>query len=281
MVTQLKRVCRKCKALLTKLRLDFYSKPHRLQELPELEENQPSLDHRRSVRLDELSYLHVYILNSARIHTDRGDSVAVIDHQNRLVSGASWQYVNREHGEARDNNIFRKGIISAPRQYEGTVFSILTGGGGNGNYYHWLYDALPRLHLLERAGLGESVDYFFVPALRYPFQGETLDCLGIDRKKVISSLEVPHIKARKIITTDHPRPLHNDINVQIPEWICDFLRGSFLKKQIRTPLGSENVYISRKDTNKRRLLNEEELISALRPEGFVTVSLTQYPSGSR
>ena len=31
----------------------------------------------------------------------------------------------------------------------GSVLSLLSGGGANKNYFHWLFDVLPRLSLLE------------------------------------------------------------------------------------------------------------------------------------
>jgi hypothetical protein len=112
--------------------------------------------------------------------------------------------------------------------------------------------------------------------LRHPFQGETLDCLGIDRRKVISSLDVRHIKAPRVIMTSHPRPLDNDANAQIPEWICDYLRGSFLKAQARAPLSSNRIYISRTNASRRRILNEKEVVDALTGAGFEVVCPTEY-----
>ena len=46
------------------------------------------------------------------------------------------------------------------KKIKGTVFSLLTGGGGNSNYWHWLFDVLPRINILENKIDLQSIDYF-------------------------------------------------------------------------------------------------------------------------
>ena len=43
-----------------------------------------------------------------------------------------------------------KGTPRKLKEIKGTVLSLLTGGAGNNNYWHWLYDVLPRLSLCSK-----------------------------------------------------------------------------------------------------------------------------------
>ena len=49
-----------------------------------------------------------------------------------------------------DNIVLKKGTPRFKKKIKGKVFSLLTGGGGNENYFHWLFDVLPRLKILQK-----------------------------------------------------------------------------------------------------------------------------------
>ena len=38
---------------------------------------------------------------------------------------------------------------SLKKKVDGNVLSLLTGGGGNENYWHWLFDVLPRIKIVS------------------------------------------------------------------------------------------------------------------------------------
>ena len=62
---------------------------------------------------------------------------------------------------------------------------MLTGGGGNNNYWHWLFDVLPRLEICGKTNKLDKIDYFIVPSLEKKFQKETLNRLNINNKKIL------------------------------------------------------------------------------------------------
>ena len=66
---------------------------------------------------------------------------------------------------------------------KGKVLSLLTGGGGNANYWHWMFDVLPRLYIIKDKEF--TFDYYLFPDLNHKFQKETLDLLQISKKKII------------------------------------------------------------------------------------------------
>ena len=259
-----------------RLGLNVLYRPRGIARITTHPDADSAADEVRVAHLEDGAKVRVFRLHGARLHTNRGGSIAAINRQNQLVEGASWQYVNRTYGEPEHNSIFSEGILSRPKSYSATVCSLLSGGGANDNYSHWLCDVLSRLHLIKQTGLYDGIDYFVVPAFSFPFQIETFECLGIRPDQVISSMDLTHIAARELIITDHPRPGFDDDHCEIPGWICHYLRNEFLKHQKTVPGISSQVYISRQDSFKRQINNEPELIEALSRQGFSVVALTDY-----
>jgi len=217
----------------------------------------------------------VFRVPNARLQTDCNKYLAVTA-QNELLPGPSFQRLKIAEPELppEQSPAFGWGRIwGAPRRVRGTVLSLLTGWPSNKNYYHWLTAVLPRIYLVEKAGLIENVDFYLVPDDVLRFQVETLDLLGIPREARISSRKAPHVAADAVISTTHPRP-----NVQdVPTWIVEWLRDAFLEKSSDQEY-NRLVYIGRADASNRRLLNEEECFSTvLQPLGFEAYQLSKMP----
>ena len=63
-----------------------------------------------------------------------------------------------------ENIVFQKGTPKLKKKLKGSVFSLLTGGGGNENYWHWLFDVLPRFKILENQyNYGGNLSPAFAP----------------------------------------------------------------------------------------------------------------------
>ncbi|MBX2840274.1 MAG: glycosyltransferase family 61 protein [Flammeovirgaceae bacterium] len=199
-------------------------------------------------------------------------TVAIISQSNKLVGDMSFSYADGDVVEAEKNNIFHQKYFNDPEEYDGTVFSLLTGGGGGKNYAHWLIDSLSRIHLLQKSGKFDEVDYFLVPSIRYDFQEDALKELGITRDKIIEADKIsPHIKAKKLIASTAPRHKY----VIIPEWVGDFYKDNFLKPENLKDFDSPNVYVSRADSGIRNVLNEPELMEMLEGYGFKSFELSK------
>ncbi|NJK64484.1 MAG: glycosyltransferase family 61 protein [Synechococcaceae cyanobacterium SM2_3_1] len=118
---------------------------------------------------------------------------------------------------------------------------------------------LARLELIESSGFDlNSIDHFAVNTTEKSFQRETLERLGIPGQKVIQTQINPYIEAETMIvpSVSLPCPSPKSIN---------FLRRKFLVQEQKIP---SRIYISRRDSSRRRLLNEDEVIELLAEFGF-------------
>lgn len=137
-------------------------------------------------------------------------------------------------------------------------------------YYHWMFDVLPRIHLLRQSGLYETIDKFVINGVERPYEFETLKILGIPQDKLIESRNRLHFKAKKLVV---PSICYQGTS-QITQWGCDFLKKEFLTAQtLQTTETSRRIYISRQQAAYRKVLNEEAVVNFLEQLGFECVKL--------
>ena len=237
--------------------------------------------------LDPNYHYKVYHIQDCRLYTDTVNDAAFIT-KDKIIDGPSYQYRTEKSEGVKNANIFqnivfKKGTARLKKKINGTVFSLLTGGAGNSNYWHWLFDVLPRLKILEEKINLDKIDFFLFPDISEKFQKETVDLLNIPQDKIISSKQFRHISADQIIAVDHPYVIKNDPSIEIqnmPQWILKFLREKFVRKKILKKF-PEKFYIDRKDSKSnhrhlRRILNEDEVKKFLIQKGFSIVTLSDY-----
>lgn len=145
------------------------------------------------------------------------------------------------------------------------------------NYWHWMVDCLPRLDWLQRAGFERStIDWWVFDRLDYPFQFATLERLGIDPARVVSSDRFPHLQADRLLALPpigRCTPVSD--NTFTPQ-TRDFLRRTFLPlaQPIDPARCPDRLYITRRQNVKhRRFLNEAEVWPLLEQRGFQAVDL--------
>ena len=142
------------------------------------------------------------------------------------------------------------------------------------NYFHWMYDLLPKIGLLQRllhrSGMDlDAIDRWVVNGTNSAFQRDTLRLCGIPDSKLIAD-PVCHIQADELIV-----PIGSFNSGRVPRWVCQFLRSQFLAKSSIQPI--RRLLISRSSASYRQLLNEAELFEALAPIGFERVWLEELP----
>ena len=233
------------------------------------------------IKLDNYLKYKTYKITNGRLYTDRIHDTAIIL-ENKIIEGPSFQLRHNNNSPVSNNIVFKKGTPRILRNLKGSALSLLTGGGGNSNYWHWLYDVLPRLEICEKTKKLNEIDYFILPSLEKKFQKETLNKLNINNKKMLSSKEFRHIKVNELLVTDHPYIFTNDSHKDaqnIPLWIIKWLRKSFLRNlESLNKNYPKKIFIDREDPESdsskvRSLVNEKEIKIFLEEKNFSFVKL--------
>jgi capsular polysaccharide biosynthesis protein len=168
--------------------------------------------------------------------------------------------VSIELGRApADHSIFWAPTMRACRRVSGSVAVIAAVGCDS--YYHWLFDVLPRLDLLSRAGV--QADYYYVPD-HLPFQSEALDSLGIPKDRRVRPTARTHIRGDTLLVPSLP-----SWSSHVSPWSVDYLRE-------RLGVGSERgarrrLYVTRERARARHVVNEGEVQQVLLKHGFEIV----------
>lgn len=131
--------------------------------------------------------------------------------------------------------------------------------GGNGNYYHWLFDFLPRLGLvLARPDLaGQPLIVGQPPA---SFETATLAHLGIGPERLRAIPQGTAASFTRLAVPD----LGTVDAVPHAETIA-WLKATFVAKPGRT---GRRLWLTRKEASTRRVVNEDEVLAALAPLGI-------------
>ena len=192
-----------------------------------------------------------------------GDGVnsAVMTASGKLISSVSTRNSRMVAGISQDRPV---------KRIEGVAAFISQKFASGNNYFHWFFQDIARLHLLELAGIElASIDKFVFAQIQKDFQREVLEVFGIPDSKVIQSIHEPHISAGRLLV---PSPTEV---IGTGKWACNFLHQSFSKavSSVDTNSAPEKIYISRNHSPYRRVVNEDELMPMLREHGYECVQL--------
>lgn len=164
--------------------------------------------------------------------------------------------------EPQNHYLFKRRRFRMAKYRRGTA--LLLGASNSDNYYHWLLDSLPRWKMLQAAGWA-NYDFVLLHDRPLGFQDEVLDRLKVPMaKRLRCSKNFVH-QFERLVVPSMPFPPE-----EIPPWVCTWVRSLFPEK---VP-GPEKVYL-RRGGGRRRLLNEAELETALRAQGFVAAQPAQ------
>ena len=203
----------------------------------------------------------VCTLPDARVWGRRG---ATITTDNLLVSDVSREF-GAYNGVYNENHpIFKQLRLASPKKLDGTVAVVAT--PGSATYFHWLFDVLPRIHLLRKAGLYESADHLIVDYEGLAFQTESLSLMKVSVEKLLTPHRHWdfHVEAKRILVPS----LSGDLGT-VSDWVVQFLRGTFLGNAYEVPTTrTRRLFISRRKAPSRRETNYDDLLRFLRDEGF-------------
>ncbi len=193
-------------------------------------------------------------------------STAILTGDRHLLSDLSPEFPLLSPGHpdhlARQHALFTANVPPVQR-IDGTI--AVLAGLSNDMYFHWLFDVLPRLDLIDRSGIARNAIDGFLVSHHLPFQQETLACLGIPAAKILTPEQYPHLQAECLIVPAFPGS-----PAWMPPWACQWLRQRFLADR---PATSTRLYLSRRETANRRVINEPAVLTMLAELGFQCVTL--------
>ena len=124
-----------------------------------------NIKHLNELRIYHIKYnqykLKLYAIKKGRVFTDCNTNVAYITNNN-IINGISYQQNKHKIANINYNSTLLKGTNKFKNKYNGTVFSTVQGSSGN-NYWHWLFDILPKIEILKKKNLLNKIDYFYLP----------------------------------------------------------------------------------------------------------------------
>lgn len=227
---------------------------------------------------------NVFFVNNSRIYTDTINDTAIIQDK-KIIEGPSFQIRNFKFDNIKENIVLTKGTPRIKKKIKGTVLSLLTGGAGNENYWHWMFDVLPRIKIVKNITDINKIDYFLFPNIRKKFQKETLDLLNIPNKKVLFSTNHRHIECDQVIATEHPYVINNDASNEIqnlPSWIIDWLKEALTEGlDLKDNNFPKKIYIDRYDASPnikkyRKIINEEAVVNETKNAGYKNIILSNF-----
>ena len=219
----------------------------------------------------------VYKIKKGRIYTDNVENVSIIDNNN-ILDNISYQQILGNLVGTNQNVSLYKGTPRIKKKFKGRVLSLAQGASGHSNYYHWLYDLLPKLKLYSEIYKFKDINHLYVSGLK-SWQIATLVPIGLDKINIIDTKKNRHIQGDEIICTDHPSYYSGYIKEEsknIPEWIVKWLRETFLQCEKKF-LCNDRVFIDRSSSsiNHCQFINDEEVSEFLINKSFTKYKVEQ------
>ena len=213
----------------------------------------------------ESKYLkaRVFIIENGRIWSNFGD---VLTSDQALIGEVSGTFGRR----MQNDPIFFEPHLSPCSVNAGSAALLAVPSGGT-NYYHFLYDFLPRIELLKRAKIlnFEEIEFFLIQYNKLRVFESGLAALGIEDKKIKKIKKGDYLEFSRLIVPTVPTK-----STHVPLWVTDFLRKTFLGPR-KLSFVKKRIFVSRKNAKKRKIKNEKELIPILKELNFDIVELEE------
>ncbi len=146
------------------------------------------------------------------------------------------------------------------------------------NYYHWLFDYLPRLSFLDDHPELQKLPIFIGDNITQT-QLESLTLLGIGEDRLIrvpkhrnirlDKVLIPYLPGRPMEKDHSPRYMKPNENPFAVKWLHD----KFCADKIKAP-GGKRYFLSRDGAKFRRLINEEAVYAIAQRYGFEKINNT-------
>ena len=188
----------------------------------------------------------------------------IIDSNNNILDGAQRHpfYYNPFKNQY-ENQLLSIQRIPQAKKLKGNVLCLATDGAHNG-YFHVLLRLTAKLAVLKELGI--DIDFFDKVIINGPEKAYKTECMkaaNVPYNKLIFAYEDEHYEAETLFFI--PRIRFHDLGHEYVK--------SIFKNEKETSLN--NLYISRKDSKFRRILNEEELLNKINNTSLKIVELSK------
>lgn len=230
----------------------------------------------KKIYIDLNKSIDLYVLKKSRIYTDCHTNVAYIS-ENFIIPKISYQQNKNVVSSVKFNSSLKYGTPKFKKYFKGNIFSLLQGSSGS-NYWHWLYDIMPKIELLYKNDYLRKIDFFYVPDVN-KFIIETFKLYGIKKNQLINSKDFKHIVADQIYVFEHLYIKEgNFVNAfeKIPKWIPFLLNRKFLKLKKKFKC-SKKIFIDRSDSKfiHFKIINYKETKKFFKKKGFEFYKLSK------
>ncbi len=138
------------------------------------------------------------------------------------------------------------------------------------SYFHWLFDVIPKIGLLQEQEDLQKIDRFIFNKTYERFHHEIFSLLGLTPDKLLFVNKI-YARCKKLFI-----PLFSfnkgHFKGYVSQPVCKYLRSTFLDKfNNSTNSYPRRLYISRSRASHRRLLNEGDIIETIDHFGFEVV----------
>lgn len=198
-----------------------------------------------------------------------GPSGSILTSDRKLIFDLSPEYdgqINRML-TAEEHPALHRRKAREHQEVPGTA-AVLTFCGSH-NYFHWLYDVLPRLGMLRTLNISFQT-LIMNPNPYGAFVEETLAMFGVPESSVIPTGDDREIQAGRLVI---PSLM---MNSHYPPWTTAALRSVMLPGLDTTLRSPGRIFISRNKASARRITNEDEVIRYLAAYGFVPVCMEDW-----
>lgn len=152
------------------------------------------------------------------------------------------------------------------RHIDGVVVSVLS-RGAHGNISHFLSDLLPRIQLVHDTGM--RADAWLVHRSTAAWAREGLTLAGLTVGEIVEIEPDELVTAATLVV-----PSPSGFAPRTAPWACRAAKR-LLGRLVRP--GNARIWVSRADASRRHVLNEDDVVRALRSMGFESVTLTGLP----
>ncbi len=141
------------------------------------------------------------------------------------------------------------------------------------NYYHWILDCLQLIYDYENIKRTRPLLQLLIPDNLAPFQERSLELLGYSHtdSPAIRSNDLHYLAERLVVPI--PSPRRGECRIPSPGFIhwLNYRTGNRSLNALRR---QSCIYVSRKDSAKRRISNEAQVEELFKSIGFQVITLS-------